>query len=68
MNSDLNMTLAQYQEHSDNNDGFCTHCGAEQYGVEPDAKGYECDECGRCKVYGLDELLLMGLITITEEV
>ena len=41
--------------------GFCTACGAEIYGVEPDARGYECDECGENKVYGAEECVLMGL-------
>ena len=41
--------------------GFCIKCGAEAYGVEPDAHGYECDECGRFTVYGAEELLLMNV-------
>ncbi len=28
------------------NPGFCTDCGAEADGVEPDAEGYECESCG----------------------
>jgi hypothetical protein len=39
--------------------GFCLACGAEAYGVEPDARKYECEECGANKVYGAEELLLM---------
>ena len=39
--------------------GFCIACGAEAYGVEPDARRYECDECGAMKVYGAEELLMM---------
>lgn len=39
--------------------GFCLACGAEAYGVEPDARKYECEECGARKVYGAEELLLM---------
>lgn len=39
--------------------GFCLACGAEAYGVEPDARKYECDECGKAKVYGAEEILLM---------
>ena len=38
--------------------GFCLACGAEAYGVEPDARGYECESCGAKKVYGAEELLL----------
>lgn len=40
--------------------GFCTKCGEEQYGCEPDARGYECECCGECSVYGAEELLIMG--------
>ena len=39
--------------------GFCTDCGAEAYGVEPDARRYECEECGSRAVYGAEELLIM---------
>ena len=39
--------------------GFCLACGAEAYDVEPDARRYECDECGKEKVYGAQEILLM---------
>jgi len=43
-----------------NNLGFCRHCGAEAYGVEPDAHEYECDVCGAFEVFGAEELLIMG--------
>jgi hypothetical protein len=38
--------------------GFCTACGADAYGVEPDARRYECEACGARAVYGAEELLL----------
>ena len=44
---------------ADDNLGFCLGCGAEAYGIEPDARKYECEECGECKVYGAEELLIM---------
>jgi len=40
--------------------GACIACGEEAYGVEPDARGYECEECGAAKVYGAEELIMMG--------
>jgi len=40
--------------------GFCIACGAEHYGCEPDACKYECEECGEHKVYGAQELVIMG--------
>jgi ferredoxin len=42
--------------------GFCIACGACRDGCEPDAREYECEECGEHKVYGAEELLLMGLV------
>lgn len=39
--------------------GFCLACGEEAYGVEPDARGYECESCGAHEVYGAEELLMM---------
>lgn len=40
--------------------GFCLACGDEAYGVEPDARKYECESCGEMQVYGAEEILLMG--------
>lgn len=40
------------------NPGFCTLCGADADGVEPDARKYECEACGEPGVYGAEELLL----------
>lgn len=37
--------------------GLCIECGEEQYGVEPDARKYECEGCGKRAVYGAQELL-----------
>mgnify|MGYP003336427994 CR=1 FL=1 len=36
-------------------------CGEENGPVEPDARKYECDCCGEPKVYGAEELIIMGL-------
>ena len=44
---------------ADDNLGFCTECGAEVQGVEPDARSYKCEECGEYGVYGAEELLLI---------
>lgn len=40
--------------------GFCLGCGEDQFGVEPDARKYECDCCGEHQVYGAQEILIMG--------
>ncbi len=43
---------------NDDNTGFCVACGADAYSVEPDARKYECEECGERAVYGAEELIL----------
>jgi len=46
---------------NENGEGFCLACGEIQDCVEPDARQYECECCGAPKVYGAEELVLMGL-------
>ena len=41
----------------DNLTGFCTTCGADFTGYEPDARACECEVCGQMSVYGAEELL-----------
>ena len=43
---------------NDENAGFCKACGNKQYGCEPDARNYECEECGKNEVYGAEEMIL----------
>lgn len=38
--------------------GICLACGHEQEGVEPDARKYDCESCGKPKVWGAEELAL----------
>ena len=46
---------------NDENAGFCLACGDDCDGVEPDARKYMCESCGAHKVYGAEELMIMGL-------
>ena len=46
--------------------GFCIGCGTEVSGVEPDARRYTCESCGKPHGYGLEELLIMGVITAVD--
>ena len=55
-------TLEQLQDADENYSGFCLACGAERDCVEPDARQYECEECGEAQVFGAGEIALMGLI------
>jgi hypothetical protein len=63
------LTEAEYRKSSwdGDNTGFCLACGADADGCEPDARQYKCDTCGAMKVYGLEELLMMGLLKIEED-
>jgi hypothetical protein len=38
--------------------GFCVECGEEAYNVEPDARKFTCESCGKPAVYGAEELLM----------
>lgn len=51
----------------DGNQGACIACGSMADGCEPDAREYECECCGEKKVYGLEELMIMGLLDIEDE-
>jgi hypothetical protein len=41
--------------------GFCIACGEQADRVEPDACKYTCESCGKPRVYGAEQLVLMGL-------
>lgn len=41
--------------------GFCLACGNEQDGCEQDIRHGICESCSAAKVYGAEELILMGL-------
>lgn len=41
------------------NPGFCTACGEEAEGCEPDARDYTCESCDEPAVYGAVELMFM---------
>jgi hypothetical protein len=60
------MVYASESEISEGTNGICVVCGEEAYGVEPDARGYECECCEKKGVYGLEELALMGKIVLDE--
>jgi hypothetical protein len=62
----FSMTEEEYRAASEDSGGFCLSCGADACGVEPDARKYKCEACGENRVYGIEELLLMGRIEIAE--
>jgi predicted RNA-binding Zn-ribbon protein involved in translation (DUF1610 family) len=64
---EFKMTVEEFRAASDGYEGRCVICGATRYNCEPDARKYDCPECGENAVYGLEELLIMGKIEITGE-
>jgi hypothetical protein len=63
------MTAATFQVHDNEMNGYCTECEEVTNfgGCEPDAREYECDQCGNRTVYGVAEALIMGVLIITED-
>lgn len=61
----IEMTTDEFHATHNEDGGFCLACGEPAYGIEPDARRYECESCGERQVYGVDELLVMGWIDIT---
>lgn len=61
----LTMSEGEYRSAEDSFNGFCLSCGTEILGgVEGDARNYECEFCDEHEVFGMLELLLMGIIEI----
>lgn len=59
------MTEDEYLEATESNLGYCRCCkDFTNDSVEPDARNYECDVCGRNEVFGTEEALMMGLIEL----
>jgi hypothetical protein len=54
----LTLELIMHAVESDDYIGFCLKCGAEHYGVEPDAVGYECEECEAHAVSGAEDIFI----------
>lgn len=60
------MTSEEFSQATSEDEGFCVYCGEIASGVEPDAERYECESCESCGVYGFEQLMIMGAVTITE--
>ncbi len=66
MSSKKTITLEEYESMTGDleDNGFCTNCGEFQFGgCEPDARKYKCEACDQNTVYGLEECLMMGLVS-----
>lgn len=51
--------LARQQMFGMQDDGICSDCHYIQSGVEGDAEGYTCEECGKPTVMGASNALMM---------
>lgn len=63
----IRMSVEQFvEEEYEGGVGYCTACGSqhEDY-VDPDGREIHCTNCGMSTVYGLSELMMMGMIEFT---
>jgi hypothetical protein len=58
--ADRVMELVRHYSNSLDNPGICLACGEDAMDCEPDARGYTCEACDEPRVYGAEELLMMG--------
>ena len=56
-------SLSEIQDAIENMQGFCIACGSKADRIEPDARKYTCEACGKPRVYGAEELVIMGLVS-----
>jgi hypothetical protein len=59
------MSESEYRAFLRDDIGLCLNCGGEREACEPDARKYPCPDCREPSVYGAEELLLRGRITLT---
>lgn len=60
----IRVTEDTYHMLDDESLGVCRECLTPMCECEPDARKYKCDGCGAKAVYGVQELMLMGEITL----
>lgn len=53
------LELAMELAEEDAGEGICLACGEIAGGCEPDARGCECESCGKRRVFGAEEVVLM---------
>jgi hypothetical protein len=65
----MTMSEDEYENHREEYNGYCIYCKdiTNYGGVEPDARKYDCEECGHPGVMGIEEALMSGLIQIGDE-
>lgn len=58
----VEVSLEEYEQLRDEYIGICLSCGEERDCCEPDAANYECENCGKNRVFGMENLLIMGYV------
>jgi hypothetical protein len=62
----LVLTPDEYYAMSAASEGLCLACGATTAPVEGDARRYPCSACRRTQLFGIEELLVMGVVQVVE--
>jgi len=66
--SKISMDEAAFRYLQEENAGLCTACASFNFGNhEPDAEDYDCEQCGKPKSQGMDNVMMMGLIHILDD-
>ena len=60
------MTSEEYKDAENNFLGVCLACGEDAFGVEGDAEGYDCENCGEPRVQGIMNFMMSGMVTIDD--
>lgn len=64
----LRITMDEFNDLRDANDGFCVKCGKINEGFhEPDAENYECSHCEERESFGMDTLFMNGTVQLVED-
>ncbi len=65
----IEMTVEEYQEHVDSDDGYCTVCNeVTRFGdTEPDAEKYPCPDCNGNTCMGIELAMVAGHIDIVDD-
>lgn len=65
----MKISFDEYNEAVSSYAGYCTSCDeiTEWSGVEPDAEGYECPECGEDILMGVEQAMICGYLEFEED-
>ena len=62
----LHLTEAEYGEMLEFSEGLCLSCGTHTGTIDPDGRGLPCPVCHRHEVYGIEVLMLRGIVIVVE--